>query len=261
MARPQAFERELKLATAGLEPAAISALLAQAAKQALVEAQSQGVAAREFVRSVNGRVGAPEESVIAPGPIVYSFNWLPEIAAYALAFVEERSPVASGRFRRSWFVMVNGALVTDFEAVPLDAEIIITNDQPYARKIEVGHMKMRVPPGIVEDAQQAVMRRYGNIVKARKRFINLSGAYVLSGNQRSSSAAALAQWYGVPAEVIRGWKNEGRALGTVDLARRLAAQDRRSSTFRAGRELLAGRKDTARGQELRYPALVISHNF
>jgi hypothetical protein len=164
MARPQAFVRELKIATAGLEPQAIAALLAKTAKQALAEAQAEGVAPDRYIRSVNGRIGAAEESVIPPGPIVYTFNWLPEVAAYALAFAEERSPVLSGRFKKSWFVMVNGAAVTDLEAIPLDAEVIVTNDQPYARRIEVGKTEagrsfvVRVPPGIVEDARQAVLR-------------------------------------------------------------------------------------------------------
>lgn len=179
MARPAAFERELRVATAGLEPAAISKLLAQTARKALADAQRAGEAPAKYVRSVNGRIGAAEESVVAPGPIIYQFDWLSEIAEYALTFARERSPVRSGRYKRSWFAMVNGRHVTDFSQIPPDAELVIVNDVPYARKVEVGAMKMRVPPGIVEDTRQAVMRRFGNLITARRAFIDLSGAYIL----------------------------------------------------------------------------------
>jgi hypothetical protein len=190
MASLRAFERELKIATAGLEPQAINKLLAQTAHQALEEAQSAGEAPSSFIRYVNGREGVAEESVEAPGPIVYVFSWLNEVATYALAFAEERSPVLSGRFKSSWFVLVNGSLWGG-EDIPPDPEIILTNDQPYARKIEIGRMVMRVPPGIVEDTRQAVMRRFGNVIQAQKRFIPLAGAYTLktsSGRRKDRQA-------------------------------------------------------------------------
>lgn len=189
MARPQAFERELKLATAGLEPDAISALLAKTARAALAEAQAEGVAPTEYVKVVNGRVGASEESVEPPGPIVYAFNWLPQAATYALGYAEERSPVQSGRFKKNWFVMVNGSIASDLGAIPIDAEVIVTNDEPYSRKIEVGRTEsgrpfvVRVPPGIVEDTRQAVLRKFGNVIRADRRFISLAGAYSLRRSQ------------------------------------------------------------------------------
>lgn len=202
MARPQAFARELQVATAGLQPDAIRALLAKTARQALAEAQAAGEAPESYVRVVNGRVGAPEESVEPPGPIVYLFSWLSDVATYALAFAEERSPVRSGRFKKSWFVMVNGRRVSSLANIPPDAEVIITNDQPYSRKIETGHMRMRVPPGIVEDARQAVMRRFGNIIVAQKRFINLAGAYVLKTNRQGKKDRRAGRELTYPALVV-----------------------------------------------------------
>lgn len=190
MARPQAFERELRLATAGLSKDNIRRQLAAFAKQELAKVQRSGEAPERYVRTVNGRIGAPEESVEPPGPIVYSFNVLPDVAEYALAFAKERSPVRSGRFKKSWFVMVNGRETRSLESIPLEAEVILTNSQPYSRKIEVGAMKMRVPPGVVEDTKQAVMRRFGNIVTAQKRFIPLSGAYVLRRENRRKDRAS-----------------------------------------------------------------------
>lgn len=178
---PSTFARDLRVATAGLEPDAIGKLLAKTARKALSEAQGAGEAPKHYVRVVNGQEGVSEDAVKPPGPIVYIFSWLPEIAEYALAFAKARSPVLSGRYRDSWFAMVNGEATEDIDNIPPDAELIITNDQPYSRKIDVGHMKMSVPPGIVEDMRQAVMRRFGNVITAQRRMISLGGAYTLAG--------------------------------------------------------------------------------
>jgi hypothetical protein len=202
VARPQTFARDLKVATAGLEPEAISALLAKTARAALAKAQAAGEAPANYVRSVNGRIGAAEESVVPPGPIVYSFQWWPEIVTYALAFAEARSPVLSGRFKASWFVLVNGSQVTDFDEILFDAEVILTNDQPYARKLEIGRIRARVPPGIVEDTVSAVRRRFGDIISAQRKFINLAGAYRLktsSGRRRDRQVGRVISY---PAAVM-----------------------------------------------------------
>ena len=172
------FERQIKVATAGLEPAAIAVKLAAVARRALAEAIRSGEAPSTYERVVNGRVGAPEDSVVPPGPIVYRFNWLGPVAVYALEFLRARSPVRAGRYRESHFVMANGRKTAP-ESIPPGAELIVTNDRPYARKIQVGAMKMSVPPGIYEDARQAVQRRFGRIVRVDLRFVSLAGAYRL----------------------------------------------------------------------------------
>jgi hypothetical protein len=202
MARPQVFERELRVASADLGQDAIATLLAKTAREALAAAQGAGEFPSGYTRFVNGREGAQEQTVVPPGPIVYVASWWPEIISYGLAFAEQRSPVRSGRYKASWFVMVNGSqFIGDLDAVPLDAEVIITNDQPYSRKIEIGAERVAVPPGIVEDTVSALRRRFGNIIAARRRFINLEGAYHLRG---SSGRARRRQGHAVtyPAAVV-----------------------------------------------------------
>lgn len=176
------FERSLRVATAGLEPGQINATLAKTARAALADAISSGEASERYVRSVNGRIGAPEETVDAPGPIVYRFSYLDEAVVYALAFARERSPTRKGTYKRSWFAMVNGRPWDGQSPIPLDAEVIVTNDQPYHRKIEVGAMTMRVPPHIVEDTRQAVQRAFRGAIRAQMRFVDLAGAYRLERN-------------------------------------------------------------------------------
>jgi len=149
------------------------------AHEALAEAQAAGEFPRSYVTSVNGRVGAPVESVQPPGPIIYTARWWPEILTYGMAFAEQRSPVKSGHYRDSWFVMINGSKYDgSYSDIPLDAEAIITNDVPYARKIEVGHMKMSVPPGVVEDVVTALRRKFGELISVQRRFFALQRGYI-----------------------------------------------------------------------------------
>ncbi len=177
------FERDLAVASAGLAPDAIAKALAAAARQALAEAQTAGEAPKRYRLLVNGREGLTEDAVIPPGPILYLFapDWT-EIAAYALEFARARSPVLSGRYRDSWFLMVDGVRVQ--EPPPDAQEVVLTNDQPYSRKIELGAERVSVPPGIIEDTLAAVLDRFGGAVSAERQFVTLAGGYRLHGTRR-----------------------------------------------------------------------------
>ncbi|NEV75469.1 hypothetical protein DYI24_00035 [Rhodopseudomonas sp. BR0C11] len=185
MARISTFARDLQLATAGIAPENIARELAAFAKRELLKAIHEGEASDQYDRYVNGRLGAPEESVQPPGPILYVFKYWREIVEFALDTLIERSPEKSGRYKQSWFVMLpGGGRVQDIDAIPINATVIICNDQPYSRKIDVGHMRMSVPPGVVEDGRKAVLSRYGNIVTAKRTMIPLPNGYVLKGRFR-----------------------------------------------------------------------------
>jgi hypothetical protein len=184
LSQPREFERELRIATEGLSPDEIRKELAEAAHEALEEVIEDGEASENYRRFVNGREGVPEEAVQPPGPIVYEFDYQAEIADYALNWARAASPVQSGRFRDAWFVMVEGAQV-DPDEVPTGAEITITNDRPYARKIEIGHQTFSVPHHITQRLAAAIRGQYGNIVAVRDTFVDLQGAYVLKGTRRS----------------------------------------------------------------------------
>lgn len=140
MAGFEFFERDLRLATAGLEPEAINKALAIFARQELAKAISAG-ASPEYEKYVNGRQGAAEETVRAPGPIVYEFvNW-PLVIAAALTELQKRSPRKSGRYASSFIVMANQVPVADYRGIPADSEVVIFNAHPATRKIEVGTNK------------------------------------------------------------------------------------------------------------------------
>lgn len=183
MATFSTFARDLKLATAGLEPQAIAAQLAKFARAELAGAIQRGEASPIYARFVNGRPGAAEESVVPPGPILYVFSQWGPVLEYALKYLEGRSPKKEGRYQLAHIVMVDGRVVADPSTIPAEATVTIVNTVPYARKIEVGHMKMSVPRGIYEDAEVRIGRQFAD-VEVRMTMMQLPNGYVLKGRFR-----------------------------------------------------------------------------
>jgi hypothetical protein len=224
-----AFERIINLQLQKLQPPKFQKEHARIAKQVLANGLAKRTDTPEVVRFVDGQKGAPEESVRYGGVIRYELQSLARIAQWALARARELSPVESGAYKEAWFVMAGGAVVSA-EAIPNGVELVLTNDQPYHRKLEMtvnqpggNRTSARLPPGIVERVRQELFREFGRTFVAEIKFIQLQGGYVLKGRQRLVKAK----------------------------------QDGRSSAFRAGRRHLAGRKDTAAGQQMTYPALIL----
>ena len=223
--------RAITLASDGLNQEAMSRELARFAKVEVRRVVNEGAASPIYQTWVNGVEGLPEERVQAPGPIVYVFiNWR-AIIEHPLAALVRNSPHKTGAFQKSFVVIAGGRLVTDFDAIATDDEVIITNSRPYVRKIQVGAMmKMSVPPRLFEKGRRALVNRFGRqMVAAEVTFLNMPSGlhpeipYLLKGKQRV----------------------------------RLAANSARSSAFRAGRPTLARRKDLEAGQPLTYPALIL----
>lgn len=183
------FDRELRLATRDLEPDALRRELAAFARQSLAEVIASGDASPRYRRFVNQREGESEDAVILPGPIIYEFQYLEEIVTFALEAARELSPVLSGRYKRSWFALINGTQQWIDGTIPIDATVLVTNDQPYHRKIHVLGSKggFRVPPGIVERVRQQARRLYRDIATFEVRFIPLAGGYRLRRPRRKEA--------------------------------------------------------------------------
>lgn len=180
------WETVINLAIEGMNPPEIQRQHAAFARQKLAE-HLAGVQSRPAVTViVDGRRDASEDSVKPYGVIRYEFSYFREVAAEALAQAQEMSPVRSGRYKRSWFVLADGVEVAP-DAIPDKARsVMVVNDQPYHRKIHVGAMRnLSVPPLIVERLRQVVQRRFGNLVQVGVRFILLEGGYILKGRNKS----------------------------------------------------------------------------
>lgn len=231
MARLETFDRDLKLALADLAPDRINAALARFAREELAETIRSGEGSPNYRRYVNRVEGAPETAVRAPGPILYEFVWWAPVILFALAELQKRSPRKSGRFASSFIVIVGGKILTDFSDIPAEGEVVITNFQPYVRKAEAGLLGV-ARRRLFDGTKRLLNSRYGEIVKAETAFLSIgqgvhpSIPYILKG--------------GAP--------------------RRLAVASNRSGAFRAGRRFLARRKDTAPGQPLTYPSILLNLN-
>ncbi len=113
-----AFDRYLQLATEGLSGDAINAALAAFARQQLAEVITTGQAPAQYERYVNGVAGATEDSVRAPGPILYVFTNWPAIIREAIAELRKRAPVKSGAYAEGFVVLANMQRVADYAAIP-----------------------------------------------------------------------------------------------------------------------------------------------
>lgn len=226
-----AFEKVIALAVARVKPPEVQTLHAAIARRGLADHLGRLRHRPQVATIVDGRPGASEDSVKAYGVIRYEFRRLSEAALWALARCRELSPVESGAYKRAWFVLAAGRPVAEGQTPPELPELIVTNDRPYHRKLEVtvnskrlhgGVRSVRVPPGIVERVRQEVRRVFPG-VDSSVSFIRLAGGYTL----------------------------RGRA------PRKRAAGNRRSSAFRAGRAHLSLARDRRAGQPMTYPALVL----
>ncbi len=208
--------------------------IAHVARENLAQLVSSGRASPSYSRFVDGARDAPEENVkLNQGNITYLFSNLSQAVGFALGYLVARSPESSGRFKNSWFIIVNGAPWTDAIAqIPASAQVIISNREPYARKIDSGGMKMSVPPGIIEAARQEMQRRYP-ILKVDRAFINIPGG-------RDGRGAPVPY-------ILRGRGHESGITYDKKLG---YGRKRASKPARA--------KDRKKGSLLTYPALIFS---
>lgn len=116
-----------------------------------------------MVRHVDGVEGAPEETVRPDGVIVYDYERIDLVAAFALDTLRELSPVDSGDYVRSHVLMLNGVVVDDLKAWKKGDTITISNTEPYTRKIEIGKKGFSARGHVYEKAERIVNRRFGNM--------------------------------------------------------------------------------------------------
>ncbi len=192
---------------------------------------ADGSASPTYETVVDGKPGAQEET--ARSSIVYIFSQLGAAVVYAYTFAVARSPAKTGRYRSSWVVSVNGALYEgDLEKIPADALVMLVNIQPYTRKLETSGRRSFSISRVTEDTRQAVARKFPTIAAGRA-FVNLGSSLSKFGVE-------------VPY-ILRGHAHRPHVLAR-----------RRTRLARRGVSYHAPGKDTARGAELTYPAVILS---
>lgn len=166
MARAQAISQSFSVAKQGtLEET--QKILARFAKRAHGAVMQMAPRPTSFTRFVDGRKGAPEETVKPFGIITYFYPRIDIVAQAAMDALFDRSPVLSGRYRNSHTLFLNGQAVTNLQNWKPGDEVSISNPLPYSRKIEVGSMNMRVPGTdmVYQQAVRIVNSRFGNLAK------------------------------------------------------------------------------------------------
>lgn len=156
------------------------------AKKTLREFMARQPIKPQISIEVDGHHAQSESEVKPFGIIAYNISRISGIAQYALDEARRLSPQRSGRFRRSWFAMVNMAEV-DPATIAATSQFIITNDQPYFRKIHTGapgFKQYAIPHGIVQKVQVLVDKRYKKLVTTRIEFLTLQGGYVLQRHNK-----------------------------------------------------------------------------
>lgn len=146
---------------------------------------------KRFVRAVDGVTGAREEQVKSGGVIRYRYQRLEEVVRAAMELLFELSPVLSGEYRMAHTLFVDGAAASDLSTWDGTGTIIITNMMPYARKIEVGKMVMRVPgtDHVYQQAELLLRRQHGNQANIKFNYRGIVGGR--AGNKSSNRYPAL----------------------------------------------------------------------
>lgn len=189
----KAFDRTVSFNPGSADTKWIEAELAKFARDELRAVQRDGSGSAQYLKAVNGRRGVPEESVIAPGAIVYSFDWLRQATGLALRYLKTTAPRRSGRYRRSFIVTADGREVAP-ERIALGSTVLIVNTQPYSRKIQIGFKGFESHRGLFDAAARRVRAEFRGLVKTRVTFVSLSGAYTLkrSAGRRKDRRAGSA---------------------------------------------------------------------
>ncbi|WP_424813565.1 hypothetical protein [Roseococcus sp. YIM B11640] len=181
MASPKAFETVIKLSIAKAQPPEVQKLHARIARQGLAEHLARRSDKPRVTTIVDGRRGASENSVRPYGVIRYEFDNLRDAAIFAKEQLEELSPKLTGHYAGRWFFMVDGSEVLADAIPPTARMIIVTNDEPYSRRLVVGKRAdgrpfslQNPPPGFLVLARRAVLARFGNSVEVGMPFILLN---------------------------------------------------------------------------------------
>lgn len=217
MARLQPIHEMFNLAIKGTE-AQIQKAVSNFAKKEHARVMGTPPKPSNFTQTIDGRLGAPIDSIKFNGVAVFRYARLDIVVRAAFLALIDKSPILTGEYIRGHTLFMDGVAVLSgapggipnanaswFQGWRPGMELVIANSVPYSRKIEIGSMTMSVPgtDHVYEQAQQVLQRRYGNVANIRFTFRGVVGGH----NAGLSSARAKNKSRGdnnrFPALVIR----------------------------------------------------------
>lgn len=108
--------------------------------------------------------------------IVYEYQRSDLVVEFALDVLRSLSPRLTGAYQEAHTVFVNGVAVQPPYNFYATDDVVISNLEPYARKIEIGKMKMTVPgtDHVYQQAQQIIAREFAGLVTVQFTWRSLS---------------------------------------------------------------------------------------
>lgn len=142
--------------------------------------------------------------------VVYQYFYMDEVAQFTLQTLRERSPVGAppdkhpGLYRDSHMLFIDGHDVKDAKNWQPGQALEFSNPVPYARQIELGNLKLRVPVHVYEETAPLVAARYGNSVSVQFVWMPLRFGSIQAYSQSLAGQAA-GRRRGGSQKAIRDW--------------------------------------------------------
>lgn len=181
--RVEPIDRDIDLMLSEeLSPKAQSQQFAQFAGAQIEDAKqtNRQILARlpRYTVSVDGRQGAPLESVKPDGYVIAEFELFNDVLTWIADQLDRVSPRKTGRFRKNNTLFADGIETQVGAVLPDASEFVFINTTPYARKIERG-ASSQAPDGVFQVVATLAQRRFGNIAKISFTYRTaIAGAFV-----------------------------------------------------------------------------------
>lgn len=130
---------------------------------------------------VDGRSGAPIQTVRAGGTVVHLFAVQQAAVSFTLETLQRLSPVDRVDpddivYRDSHRMLVNGEEAEPNAQIGPDDRVVFVNLLAYSRRIEQGWSKLQAPDGVFEATSEIVRARFGRIVTVKFTYGSFVGA-------------------------------------------------------------------------------------
>lgn len=188
--RVEPIDRDIELMLSDLSPEGQSAAFADFAGEQIDAAktlnrQVLGRIPRVAV-FVDGREGAPLETVRPDGVILAEFDLFIDVLIWIADQIEMHSPRRSGRYLKENTLFADGVETDVGEQLPDASEFVFINTTPYARKIERGESS-QAPDGVYQVVASLAQRRFGNIAKVTFGYRTALGGVFIGGRAGNRS--------------------------------------------------------------------------
>jgi hypothetical protein len=169
--------------TDSLGPAAISAAIAEVAREALAEAEAINAAALgepvPYKTLVDGHESSNLDSVKPDGAIVGIFDLRTDMLTLIEAQLIAHSPVRTGRYQKSHRVFVDGVVTAIADIAAGVTEIVFAPLSAYAPEIEPHDGRpgesRKAPDGVYQAVAALARERYGAVADISFTFLAVPG--------------------------------------------------------------------------------------